>query len=49
VFTVPPSSNPVYRSTVDFYEKHGFRVVRKYTELWQSGAWELHKVISDGS
>jgi len=48
-FTVPPSSNPAYRSTVEFYEKHGFRVVKKYTELWRSGAWELRKAISGGS
>ena len=49
IFTVPPSSNPAYQSTVEFYEKHGFRVIKKYTELWRSGAWELRKAVSHGS
>jgi ribosomal protein S18 acetylase RimI-like enzyme len=48
-FTVPPSSNPAYQSTVEFYQKHGFRIVKKYTDLWRSGAWELRKAVSGGN
>jgi len=44
-FTVPPTSKPAYQATVDFYQKLGFRVVKKYTELWQNGAWELRKSL----
>jgi ribosomal protein S18 acetylase RimI-like enzyme len=40
-FTVPPAAKPVFRSTLDFYKRRGFRVVKEYTELWQSGALEL--------
>ena len=46
-FTVPPASKPTYRATVDFYEKRGFAVVKEYSELWQSGAWELRKSLAD--
>lgn len=45
--TVPPTSKSVYKATVDFYRKHGFRVVKEYTELWQDGAWELRRSLSD--
>jgi GNAT superfamily N-acetyltransferase len=45
-FTVPPDSKQSYRATLDFYEKHGFAVVKEYTELWQSGALELRKRLA---
>lgn len=44
-FTVPPTSKPAFQATVDFYRKRGFKVVKKYTELWQNGAWELRKSL----
>jgi GNAT superfamily N-acetyltransferase len=47
VFTVPPASKPAYQATVDFYRKCGFIMVREYTELWQSGAWEFRKSLND--
>lgn len=47
-FTVPPTAKPAYQSTVDFYQKHGFVVVKRYTELWQIGAWELRKSLPAG-
>ena len=48
-FTVPPASKLAYRATVNFYEKRGFAVAKKYSELWQSGAWELRKSLTDTS
>jgi ribosomal protein S18 acetylase RimI-like enzyme len=48
-FTVPPASKPVYQTTVDFYQKHGFRVVKEHRALWQSGALELRKSLKEGS
>jgi ribosomal protein S18 acetylase RimI-like enzyme len=41
--TVPPDTKPAYYSTVEFYEKHGFHLKRRYTELWETGAFELVK------
>ncbi|MBI5094125.1 MAG: GNAT family N-acetyltransferase [Candidatus Hydrogenedentes bacterium] len=49
VFTVPPASKPVYQATVDFYRKHGFKVVKEYRELWQNGALELRKSLRESS
>ena len=46
-FTVPPAAKPAYQATVGFYQKRGFRIVREYTELWQSGALELRKSLSE--
>ena len=48
-FTVPPTSKPAYQATLGFYRKHGFAVVKRYTELWQSGAWELRRSLNDNS
>jgi len=47
-FTVPPAAWPPYESTVDFYRKRGFKVVKEHTELWQSGALELRKSLNSG-
>jgi ribosomal protein S18 acetylase RimI-like enzyme len=46
VFTVPPEAKPSYKETVEFYEKHGFRIKKRYTELWEKGAIELIKVLT---
>ena len=46
-FTVPPAAKPAYQATVGFYQKRGFRVVREYAELWQSGALELRKPLTE--
>jgi ribosomal protein S18 acetylase RimI-like enzyme len=43
--TVPPEVNENYRETLRFYEKLGFKIVKRYTELWEHGALELEKVI----
>lgn len=43
--TVPPEVNENYRPTLAFYEKLGFRIVKRYTELWEHGALELEKLI----
>jgi ribosomal protein S18 acetylase RimI-like enzyme len=45
VYTVPPDTKPAYCATLDFYEKHGFRITRRYEELWESGALELVKEL----
>jgi ribosomal protein S18 acetylase RimI-like enzyme len=46
VFTVPPDKKPAFQSTMNFYLKCGFRLTKRYTELWQSGALELRKKLS---
>jgi GNAT superfamily N-acetyltransferase len=39
--TVPPDVKPAYAATVQFYQRHGFVITRRYNELWESGAIEL--------
>lgn len=47
VFTVPPDVKNSYKETISFYEKNGFRVEKRYTELWENGAIELIKNLQD--
>jgi len=44
---VPPDVKPVYQATIRFYEKHGFVLRKKYTELWENGAVELVRTLTD--
>jgi ribosomal protein S18 acetylase RimI-like enzyme len=46
VYTVPPDKKPAYSATLDFYQKHGFRITRRFEELWESGAIQLVKDLS---
>lgn len=41
--TVPLDVKPAYEPTVKFYEKNGFILTRRFTELWGSGAIEFVK------
>ena len=34
------------RPTTRRYKSRGFAVVKEYSELWQSGAWELRKPLT---
>ncbi|CAG7616335.1 GNAT family N-acetyltransferase [Paenibacillus allorhizosphaerae] len=43
LLTVPPEVKPLYEHTVKFYEKHGFIVSKRYSEIWGSGAIEMSK------
>jgi len=43
LFTVPPDAKSSYKETIGFYEKNGFKIVKRYTELWENGAIELVK------
>ena len=43
VYTVPPDTKPAYASTVRFYQQHGFKILRRYNELWEHGALQLIK------
>ncbi len=43
VYTVPPDRKPAYSATLSFYQKHGFRITRRFEELWDSGAIQLVK------
>jgi len=43
VYTVPPDTKPAYSSTVGFYQQHGFKILRRYNELWEHGALQLLK------
>ena len=46
VYTVPPDTKPAYSTTLSFYQKHGFRITRRFEELWESGALQLVKDLS---
>jgi ribosomal protein S18 acetylase RimI-like enzyme len=46
VHTVPPDKKPAYASTLRFYQKHGFRIIRRYDELWESGAFKLERDLA---
>ncbi len=46
VYTVPPDTKPAYAATLRFYQKHGFRITRRFEELWESGAIQLVKDLS---
>jgi ribosomal protein S18 acetylase RimI-like enzyme len=46
VYTVPPDTKPAYSTTLDFYQNHGFRITRRFEELWESGAIQLVKILS---
>ena len=41
--TVPEDVNHLYSATIQFYQKHGFVVTKRYTELWERGAIQLVK------
>lgn len=43
LFTVLPSSKPVYFSTVSFYKSNGFRIEKEYPDLWESGAIKMKR------
>lgn len=43
VMTVPEDVNPLYSQTIHFYQKHGFTITKRYTELWEQGAIQLRK------
>lgn len=45
LFTVPPDVKEAYYATVAFYEKMGFTIRKRYTELWESGAIEMVKEL----
>lgn len=46
VYTVPPDTKPAYSTTLCFYQKHGFRITRRFEELWESGAIQLVKDLA---
>lgn len=46
VYTVPPDTKPAYAATLRFYQNHGFRITRRFNELWESGAIQLVKDLS---
>lgn len=46
VYTVPPDKKPAYTSTLSFYQKHGFKITRRYDELWESGAIQLVRELA---
>ncbi|MDF2652090.1 MAG: Acetyltransferase domain [Paenibacillus sp.] len=41
LLTVPSEVKPIYEHTIKFYEKHDFKITKKYTEVWGSGAIEM--------
>ncbi|MDR0272350.1 MAG: GNAT family N-acetyltransferase [Clostridiales bacterium] len=47
LLTVLPQTNPVYYSTIAFYEKLGFIIEKEFPCLWETGAIKLKKTWSD--
>lgn len=47
VYTVPPDKKPAYSSTLGFYKKQGFRITKRFEELWESGALQLVKEVPE--
>lgn len=45
LLTVPPDVKSQYEQTIKFYEKHGFKINKRYTEIWNSGAIEMTKIL----
>jgi ribosomal protein S18 acetylase RimI-like enzyme len=43
--TVPEEVNINFHDTIKFYEKHGYKITKKYKELWENGAIEMEKII----
>jgi ribosomal protein S18 acetylase RimI-like enzyme len=43
VMTVPEDVKPAYGPTIRFYEKHGFKIMKRSNELWENGALLLFK------
>jgi Acetyltransferases len=41
LYTFSPETRPVYSSTIEFYEKNGFKIVGKHKDLWEKGAVTL--------
>ena len=39
--TFSPETRPVYSSTIAFYEKNGFKIVKEHKDLWESGTITL--------
>ncbi len=46
VYAVPPDKKPAYSATLRFYQRHGFRITRRFEELWDCGAIQLVKELS---
>lgn len=47
VQTVPDDINENYRGTIEFYKKCGFKITKRYMELWEHGAIELEKYLDN--
>jgi ribosomal protein S18 acetylase RimI-like enzyme len=45
VMTVPEEVKPAYGPTIRFYQKHGFKIVKRSNELWENGALLLVKKL----
>ena len=45
--TVPPDIKPIYKDTLQFYQKHGFILTKRYSNLWEHDAIELVKSLEE--
>ena len=41
LYTFSPQTKSIYSSTVGFYERMGFKIVREYKDLWETGTITL--------
>ena len=41
LYTFSSATRPVYASTVAFYEKHGFAIVKEHKDMWEAGTITL--------
>jgi GNAT superfamily N-acetyltransferase len=46
VWTVPEDVKPAYGPTLRFHKNHRFEIIKRYTELWGSGALFLEKKLN---
>ena len=44
--TKPPQIFQNYKSTINFYEKHGYKITKIYKELWENGAIQMEKNVN---
>jgi len=46
-YTVPPDKKPVYLNTLRFYQRHGFKLARRFDELWEAGALQMIRNLGE--
>jgi ribosomal protein S18 acetylase RimI-like enzyme len=45
VMAKSPDKNELFQSTIEFYKKLDFKIIKIYTELWENGTVLMEKII----